>query len=71
MYVFIKKKYEIKNIIGYSLNVFIDFEDFIEIISYLFIGFEGILGFILSVELECMKDYVYKICVLLFYENLE
>ncbi len=67
----IKKKYEIKNTTGYSLNALIDFEDPMEIISHLFIGSEGTLGFISSVELECVKDYAYKTCALLFYENLE
>lgn len=40
-------------------------------ISHLFIGSEGTLGFISSVELECVKDYAHKTCALLFYENLE
>ncbi len=71
LHALIKKKYEIKNTTGYSLNALIDFEDPIEIISHLFIGSEGTLGFISSVELECVKDYAYKTCALLFYENLE
>ncbi|STP05138.1 FAD-binding and (Fe-S)-binding domain-containing protein [Helicobacter acinonychis] len=71
LHALIKKKYEIKNTTGYSLNALIDFEDPIEIVSHLFIGSEGTLGFISSVELECVKDYAYKTCALLFYENLE
>ncbi|WQU97886.1 FAD-binding oxidoreductase [Helicobacter pylori] len=71
LHALIKKKYEIKNTTGYSLNALIDFEDPIEIISHLFIGSEGTLGFISSVGLECVKDYAYKTCALLFYENLE
>ncbi|MFX6972939.1 hypothetical protein ABTH74_19325, partial [Acinetobacter baumannii] len=62
LHALIKKKYEIKNTTGYSLNALIDFEDPIEIISHLFIGSEGTLGFISSVELECVKDYAYKTC---------
>ncbi|WP_033751954.1 FAD-binding and (Fe-S)-binding domain-containing protein [Helicobacter pylori] len=71
LHALIKKKYEIKNTTGYSLNALVDFEDPIEIISHLFIGSEGTLGFISSVGLECVKDYAYKTCALLFYENLE
>ncbi|WP_104713361.1 FAD-binding and (Fe-S)-binding domain-containing protein [Helicobacter cetorum] len=71
LHALIKKKYEIKNTTGYSLNALIDFEDPMEIISHLFIGSEGTLGFISSAELECVKDYAHKTCALLFYENLE
>ncbi|CCF81513.1 Predicted D-lactate dehydrogenase, Fe-S protein,FAD/FMN-containing [Helicobacter bizzozeronii CCUG 35545] len=48
----------------------IDFEDPIDILSHLFIGSEGTLGFIASCELECVEDAPFKECLLLFYEDL-
>lgn len=67
----IAKKYKIKNTTGYSLNSLLDFSDPIEIIKHLFIGSEGTLGFISGCEYECVQDYPYKACALLFYENIE
>lgn len=42
----IKRKYELKNTIGYSLNSFIDFDKPIDLLTHLLIGSEGTLGFI-------------------------
>lgn len=67
----IAKKYKIKNTTGYSLNSLLDFSDPIEIIKHLFIGSEGTLGFISGCEYECVQEYPYKACALLFYENIE
>ncbi|WP_120951533.1 FAD-binding and (Fe-S)-binding domain-containing protein [Helicobacter sp. L8] len=70
LHALIAKKYKIKNTTGYSLNALIDFEDPIEILSHLFIGSEGTLGFISSCELHCVPDLPFKTCFLLFYETL-
>ncbi|WP_121021086.1 FAD-binding and (Fe-S)-binding domain-containing protein [Helicobacter vulpis] len=70
LHALIKKKYQIKNTTGYSLNALIDFSDPIEILSHLFIGSEGTLGFIAACELACVPDLPFKTCLLLFYENL-
>ncbi|CRF49480.1 Predicted D-lactate dehydrogenase, Fe-S protein, FAD/FMN-containing [Helicobacter heilmannii] len=70
LHALIQKKYKIKNTTGYSLNALVDFEDPIDILSHLFIGSEGTLGFISSCELHCVSDYPYKTCFLLFYESL-
>lgn len=66
----IKRKYKIKNTTGYSLNALIDFEDPIEIISHLFVGSEGTIGFISQVELLCVDDRQFKACALLFYNDI-
>ncbi|WP_163565073.1 FAD-binding and (Fe-S)-binding domain-containing protein [Helicobacter suis] len=70
LHALIHKKYQIKNTTGYGLNSLIDFEDPIDILSHLFIGSEGTLGFIASCELVCVPDLPYKTCLLLFYETL-
>lgn len=67
----IRKKYKIKNTTGYSLNALVDFSDPIEILSHLFIGSEGTLGFISACEYECVQDLPHKTCALLFYKDME
>lgn len=67
---FIKKKYSIKNTIGYSINAFIDFDRVSDILSHLFIGSEGTLGFIAEAELETIKDGPYKLTGLLCFSNI-
>jgi len=42
----IKRKYSIKNTIGYMVNSFVDHEDPIDILLHLMVGSEGTLGFI-------------------------
>ena len=42
----IKRKYSIKNTMGYSINAFVDFEDPFEILKHIIVGSEGTLGFI-------------------------
>ena len=66
----IKRKFAIKNTTGYSINALLDFSEIKDIINHLFIGAEGTLGFVSSVEYECVEDYAYKACALLFYKNL-
>ena len=66
----IKRKFAIKNTTGYSINALLDFSEIKDIINHLFIGAEGTLGFVSLVEYECVEDYAFKACALLFYENL-
>lgn len=67
---FIKKKFAIKNISGYSINAFLDFTDPIKIIERLIIGSEGTLGFVSNVTLNIVVDYKYK-ALNLIYSNLD
>lgn len=66
----IKRKFAIKNTTGYSINALLDFGEIKDIINHLFIGAEGTLGFVSSVEYECVEDYAFKACALLFYKDL-
>lgn len=66
----IKRKFAIKNTTGYSINALLDFGEIKDIVNHLFIGAEGTLGFVSQVEYECVEDYAYKACALLFYKDL-
>lgn len=66
----IKRKFAIKNTTGYSINALLDFSEIKDIINHIFIGAEGTLGFVSQVEYECVEDYAFKACALLFYKDL-
>lgn len=66
----IKKKYAIKNTIGYSLNAFIDFEKVSDIIAHLMIGSEGTLGFIAEAELKTIPDLPFKYTGILSFPDI-
>lgn len=66
----IKKKYKIKNTTGYGLNSLVDFSNIKDILNHIFVGSEGTLGFISSVELFVVDDCKFKACGLLFYRNM-
>lgn len=66
----IKRKFAIKNTTGYSINALLDFSEIKDIVNHLFIGAEGTLGFVSQVEYECVEDYAFKACALLFYKDL-
>jgi D-lactate dehydrogenase len=66
----IRKKYETKTTIGYSLNAFIDFEHPLDILAHLLIGAEGTLAFISEAVLHTVPDYPYKSTALLYFENI-
>lgn len=53
----IVRKYEIKNVTGYSMNAFVDYEDPVDIFSHAIIGSEGTLAFIISGELNTNHLY--------------
>jgi D-lactate dehydrogenase len=66
----IKKKYAIKNTIGYSLNAFIDFEKVSDIIAHLMIGSEGTLGYIAEAELKTIPDLPFKYTGILSFPDI-
>lgn len=67
----IKRKFAIKNTTGYSINTLLDFADIKDILNHIFIGAEGTLGFVSRVEYECVDDFSFKACALIFYANLK
>jgi D-lactate dehydrogenase len=66
----IRKKYQQKNTVGYSVNAFIDFEHPLDILAHLLIGAEGTLAFIAEAVLETIPDYKYKSTSLLYFPDI-
>lgn len=65
----IRRKYKIKNTLGYSLNAFLDFEHPLDIFSHLLVGGEGTLAFLSSLALNTLPDPVNKSTGLVFFRN--
>lgn len=63
----IRRKYRIKNVTGYAMNSFLDFDDPIDIFTHLLIGSEGTLAYIVSGTLNTLPLYsVYSSAMLYF-----
>lgn len=65
----IRRKYRIKNTVGYGLNAFLDFEHPLDILAHLMIGAEGTLGFISGAVLKTIPDKPFKKTGLLFFPS--
>ena len=65
----IVEKYKIKNVTGYSVNAFVDFEHPMDIFAHLLIGAEGTLGFIISAELNTLPLLPVYSSAMLYFEN--
>jgi D-lactate dehydrogenase len=70
MYDKMRRKYQQKNTVGYSLNAFVDFEHPLDILAHLLIGAEGTLAFIAEAVLETIPDYKYKSTALLYFPDI-
>jgi len=66
----IRRKYQIKNTTGYSLNALVDFEDPVDMLAHLMIGSEGTLGFISSITLQTVADDPFKASALVFFPDI-
>lgn len=66
----IRKKYQTKNTVGYSVNAFIDFEEPMNILAHLLVGAEGTLGFIAEAVLETVNDYPEKLTAILYFTDI-
>lgn len=65
----IRKKYELKNTVGYSINAFIDYEHPLDILSHILIGAEGTLAFIAEAILNTLPDLAFKATSILYFET--
>lgn len=70
LYQKIRKKYQTKTTIGYSLNAFIDHEHPLDILAHLLIGAEGTLAFISEAVLQTVPDHPYKSTALLYFPDI-
>jgi D-lactate dehydrogenase len=66
----IRRKFQIRNTCGYSLNALIDFEDPIDILQHLLIGSEGTLGFIAEITLRTIADPPHKATALILFPDV-
>lgn len=66
----IRKKYRIKNTIGYSINSFLDHDHPLDIFAHLLIGSEGTLGFISEVVLNTVPDPLLKSTGLILFDDI-
>lgn len=67
----IRRKYRIKNTMGYSLNAFLDEDEPARILGRLMVGSEGTLGFIEHVVYNTIEDPQDKYTGLFIYDSID
>lgn len=65
----IRRKYKMKNTVGYGINAFLDYEHPLDIFAHLLIGAEGTLAFIAEATLFTLPDKPFKKTGLLFFDS--
>ncbi|MBL7990848.1 MAG: FAD-binding oxidoreductase [Candidatus Kapabacteria bacterium] len=66
----IRRKYKIKNTVGYGINAFLDYSTPVEILRHLMVGSEGTLGFIAEAGFYTVPDLPMKSTALLFFSTV-
>lgn len=66
----IRKKFKIKNTMGYSINALVDFKDPFDILQHLLIGSEGTLGFIAEVTYRTVEELPCKASSLMLFDTI-
>ena len=66
----IRRKYRMKNTMGYALNSFLDFTSPLEILSHLLIGAEGTLAFLAEITFRTIPDHPEKSAALLLFPDV-
>ncbi|MDF1487317.1 FAD-binding and (Fe-S)-binding domain-containing protein [Tessaracoccus caeni] len=66
----IRRRYAIKNTMGYGLNSFLDFDTPVKILEHLMIGSEGTLGFVAEATFRTVKVPARTATGLLLFESL-
>ena len=65
----IRKKYRIKNTVGYCVHALLDYAHPLDMLSHLLIGGEGTLGFIADAVLTTIPEKPFKKTGLLFFDS--
>lgn len=65
----VRRKYKMKNTVGYGINAFLDHRHPLDILAHLMIGAEGTLGFIASAILNTIPDKPFKTTALLCFAS--
>eukprot|EP00884_Botryococcus_braunii_P003109 jgi/Botrbrau1/1279/Bobra.0163s0062.1 len=68
----IRRKFAIKNTVGYSLNALVDFppDQPLEIIKHLLVGSEGTLGFVSQVTFSCVPEWPHKASAFVLFPDI-
>lgn len=66
----IERKYRIKNVTGYAMNAFVDFDNPMDIFIHALIGSEGTLAYIISGELDTLPLYSTYSSSLLYFPDV-
>ncbi|MDR6784698.1 D-lactate dehydrogenase [Pedobacter africanus] len=70
LYELIRRKYQTKNTVGYSLNAFIDHQHPLDVLAHLLIGAEGTLGFIAEAVMETVPDFACKSTAFIYFPDI-
>ena len=66
----IRRKFTIKNTMGYSINALVDYEDPVDILQHLMVGSEGTLGFIAEVSYRTVEELPFKASSLMLFPSV-